>query len=345
MYHSGTAQDPDASEYELRIRRMRLRLEGFMYSPKLLYFVQLSFSRGDMDWNIRETSTINTSPNVVRDAVVYYRPVPSLLLVFGQTKLPGNRQRVVSSGEQQFAERSIANAAYNIDRDFGIQAFYSNQVGGFFYRVKGAISSGEGRNIVTTDNGLAYTGRLELLPLGKFKNDGDYFEGDLEREETLKVSLAGGMSHNQKARRTGGQIGGDLYEQRDMNTYIFDGILKYRGFALYAEHMAREADNPFTANQAGDARYILTGTGQNFQASYIFKNNLELAGRYARVSPAAEVQTVARQETNYVAGLTKYLRWHRLKLQTNIYYNTYRHYPTNTTTDSWSGGFQIELGI
>ena len=36
--------------------------------------------------------------NIIRDAVITYRPNRHWNLSFGQTKLPGNRQRVNSSG-------------------------------------------------------------------------------------------------------------------------------------------------------------------------------------------------------------------------------------------------------
>lgn len=345
MYNSIAKDDFGVSEYEMRVRRLRLRFEGFMYSPKLTYNIQLSFSRGDMDWSMRDQSNINTSPNVVRDAVVYYRPNENWQFAFGQTKLPGNRQRVISSGDQQFIDRSIVNVAFNVDRDFGFQAVYSNQFGGFHYMLKGALTAGEGRNVFSTDKGLAYTGRLELLPFGKFTNGGDYFEGDLEREPTPKLSLAGGMSHNEGARRTGGQIGRDLYEQTDIQTYIFDGLLKYRGMALYAEYMAREADNPITRNATGDRRHILTGRGQNYQLSYIFPNNVELAGRYSRITPNQEVRSLENTEEAYLAGVTKYLRAHRLKLQANVGYHSFNPFLPVNNDYHWTTGVQVELGI
>jgi phosphate-selective porin OprO and OprP len=345
VYNSISDTDLGVSEYELRVRRLRLRFEGFMYSPKLTYYIQLSFSRGDMDWSMRDQSNINNSPNVVRDAVIFYRPNDHWQFTFGQTKLPGNRQRVVSSGELQFVDRSIVNVGFNIDRDFGFQAVYNNDIGGLHYLLKGAITSGEGRNVFTTNSGLAYTGRVELLPFGKFTNGGDYFEGDLEREPTPKLSLAGGMSHNAKARRAGGQIGRDLYEESDMQTYIFDGLLKYRGMALYAEYMEREADRPITYNAAGDQRYILTGRGQNYQLSYLFKNNMELAGRYSRVTPRQEVSSMENTEEAYMAGVTKYLRGHRLKLQGNVAYHSLNAFSPVNSDPHWSAAFQIELGI
>jgi phosphate-selective porin OprO and OprP len=346
VFQTGLAAQPGGlSDFEMRVRRLRLRLEGFMYSPKLTYLVQLSFSRGDMDWSMRELSAVNTSPNVVRDAVIYYRLVRGLNLFFGQTKLPGNRQRVVSSGELQFVDRSIVNATFNIDRDFGFQAHYSNQLQGVYYNLRTAITTGDGRNVVNTDGGLAYTGRIELLPLGEFARGGDYFEGDVAREETVKISIAGGLSYNEKARRTGGQIGRDLFEQRDFQTYIFDGLLKFQGFALYAELMSRTADNPLTVNPAGEMRHIYTGIGENYQMSYNFKNNLEVAVRYAQVTPGEQIRQVAGQEDSYATGVTKYLRGHRLKLQANVSYHTVRFFTTGTNSGLWGGAVQMELGI
>jgi hypothetical protein len=46
---------------------------------------------------------------------------------FGQTKLPGNNQRVVSSGSLEFTDRTINNSRFNIDRDFGLFLDYSHK--------------------------------------------------------------------------------------------------------------------------------------------------------------------------------------------------------------------------
>jgi phosphate-selective porin OprO/OprP len=197
-YTTISENDFSASEIEARVRRLRLRMEGFVVNPKLNYYIQLSFSRGDMDWTDNDNSAINSSPNIVRDAVFIYKPNQKLSIVFGQTKLPGNRQRVVSSGELQFADRSIVNSVFTIDRDFGLQFAYLNNVSKLHYALKGAISSGEGRNSNVSDGGLAYTGRAELLPFGKFTNKGDYFEGDIEREQKPKVSIAAGYHYNEE---------------------------------------------------------------------------------------------------------------------------------------------------
>jgi phosphate-selective porin OprO and OprP len=212
------------------------------------------------------------------------------------------------------------------------------------YVLKGAISSGEGRNVASTDRGLNYTGRIELLPLGEFKNRGDYFEGDLEREEIPKISLAGGMNFNELAMRTAGTLGKDLYQPRSMETYIFDGLMKYRGFALYLEYMKRWAENPITSNNENQKRHVFTGNGMLVQSSYLLKNNYEIAARYAIVTPTPTIRSVEKKEEVITAGLTKYLIRHKLKVQGNVSYHKSDNYIASPA-EHWSIGFQLELGI
>lgn len=49
-YNSVSNSDLTPDSFEFRVRRLRLKLEGFAVDPRLTYYIQLSFSRGDMDW-------------------------------------------------------------------------------------------------------------------------------------------------------------------------------------------------------------------------------------------------------------------------------------------------------
>lgn len=338
---SKSESDLTINEVEARVRRLRLRFDGFVYSKKLTYVIQLSFSRADMDYDILNI------PNVVRDAMIFYSPTPKLTLGLGQTKLPGNRQRVNSSGDLQLADRSIVNSTFNIDRDFGVQAFYRDNLGGMHYVVRAALSSGEGRNFNSSDNGMAYTGRLEILPLGTFKNNGDYFEGDLEREITPKIAFGVSYNKNLNAVRTGGQLGKFLYQPRDIETSMADFILKYRGFAFMMEYIYRYAHNPITIDVASnDAKYVYTGHGQNYQASYLFKNNIEITGRYSEIIPEGLVKNYERNIKQYTIGASKYFKGHRVKFQTDLTYEEGLPKAANiSVANNWQLRFQFELGI
>jgi hypothetical protein len=338
----------DPASWEARVRRCRLSFTGHVYHPKIAYYIQLSFSRGDMDWNDLDESINNNSPNVLRDAMIFYRPNKHLQFGFGQGKLPGNRQRVISSGQQQFYDRSPVNAHYTLDRDFGFFVNYSIEAGGLKTKLKTAITSGEGRNSLASNSGLAYTGRVELLPFGDFTDGGDYFEGDVAREEKPKLSLAGGYHFNDLAMRTQGQVGRDLFAARSFSTYLFDLVLKYRGFAFSSEYIRRQAStDPVTRNiTSGSIRLLIEGDGINNQISYCFKSLWEVAARYSLVTPSKRTQTLSNQNVQYGAGVTKYFMKHKVKAQFNTFYNHDRNLAqTADIQKNFFAVFQVELGI
>jgi hypothetical protein len=331
-----SGDDLTIDEVEARVRRLRLRFDGFIYTPRLAYLIQLSFTRADMDYESLGF------PNIVRDAFVQYAVTNSFSVGIGQTKLPGNRQRVTSSGDLQLADRSIVNSTFNIDRDFGIQLYFKKPR----YFLRGAISSGEGRNISTSDNGLAYTARGEFLPFGQFTNGGDYFEGDLAREPKPKVSLGLTYSFNQNAIRTGGQLGTFLYTPTDMSTTSIDFLFKHNGWSFSSEFMRRASPNPITVNpDDGDIKYVYVGHGQNYQGSYLFRKNYEIVVRYSVVKPDREIQDFEQMKSQYTLGGSKYIRGHRLKLQSDITYEEDEFLPTEDKSNFWIYRFQIEIGI
>ncbi|MFC3199734.1 porin [Parapedobacter deserti] len=341
-YTTPAGNELGGGDFEARIRRLRLRMDGYIYNPKLSYSIQLGFTRGDQDYDDTDV------PNIVRDAVVFYSFTDNFYVAFGQNKLPGNRQRVNSSGELQFAERSLVNATFNIDRDFGIKAYYSPNIGSVPFHFKGSISTGEGRVANMTDDGLAYTGRAEFLPLGAFTNGGDYYEGDLEYEETPKLSLGGGYSFNNNTTRISGQTGKYITTPLDLKTTFFDAIFKYRGLAYQVEYMKRDVDNPFALDEAGETIHAYKGQGVNQQLSYVVNRNYgyEVAGRYTWIRPHEDIATWEALTEVVELGVTKYFRAHRLKLQLNANYQIADGiYRTSHQGNNWGTTFQIELGI
>ena len=340
-YISESDKDLTPEEFDFRVRRIRMRIGGFIYRPQLTYNIQLSFSRADMDWDVSGV------PNVLRDAMISYTIPQGLTFSIGQGKLPGNRQRVNSSGELQFADRSIVNNALTLDRDFGVFINYAGNIKKFHFIIKTAISSGEGRNILKTDKGLAYTARIEFLPMGKFTEGGDYFEGDLLHEPKPKLNFGGVIHFNHLAQRTGGQLGYYLYDQRNMLSAMADFVFKYRGFALSSEYLYRQADNPKTFNEDSTSlRYVYTGMGVNTQASYCFKKMFEIAIRHSLLIPSAAIQDKEKMKSEYAICFSQYFMRHKLKVQTDLTYQ--RQYDlvkqaNHHNNIGWR--FQIELGI
>lgn len=330
--------------YDGQIRRLRLRFDGYVGNPKFLYAIQLSFAPGDVG-EIKEGENIN----IIRDAVVFYRPNKNWNFSFGQTKLPGNRQRVNSSGGLQLTDRTINNAKFTIDRDFGFQIHNLNEFKDkFSYNFKAALSGGEGRNQTgKADDGIAVTGKVEVLPFGAFTKDGTYFEGDIQREKKPKLMLSGAFQQNNHAQRTQGQLGNDLFERRTMKSVLLDAMFKYNGWAAMMSFMSRTTtENAVTFNPEDltESNYAFVGNGFDYQLSYNFRSNYELIGRYSIQKVGKDIQALTPNTKEYSVGVTKYIWEHSFKLQSELTFDTL-DYNDGTSKNNWYLRFQVEIGI
>jgi hypothetical protein len=285
-------------------------------------------------------------PNILRDAVVGWKFSEATTLWYGQTKLPGNRQRVISSGDQQFVDRSLLNATFNIDRDLGAQLYHRfNEERPLW--IKLAVSNGEGRATENKDNGLAYTGRIEWLPFGEFTDGGDYFEADLVREPEPKLSVGAVYSLNKNTTRPGGQLGRQFTTaglNRDIETWFADAIYKYRGFSWQAEYARRWAHDPVFTDDSSTVT-IYKGQGMTTQAGYILENNIEPSLRYTHLWANTETLQGENNQKQYTAALSKYFNRHRKKLQTDLTYAEIANRIKNTYSSNWVYRLQFEIGI
>jgi len=308
------------------IRRSRLKFDGFAYSPKLEYKLEIGLSNRDISGVSPETRNTN---RMILDAVLKYNFYKNFTLWIGQTKLPGNRERVISSGNLQFVDRSLVNSRYNIDRDMGIQIRHHFSLGEtFVIRDMIAISQGEGRNITAGNiGGYDYTARVEFLPFGEFEKKGDYSGSDLKREQTPKLSVAFTYDIHDRAVRERGNTGSFMYNdngyfETDINTLFADMMFKYDGFSIMAEYADKKADQTLATNSdgtfTGDA--VTAGTGLVVQTGYLFKNNVEIATRYTTIELVDELNSETTNQ--YTIGGSRYFEGHKLKVQADINYTT-----------------------
>ncbi|MFK7782193.1 porin [Psychroserpens sp.] len=322
-------------EHNFIVRRARLKFDGFAYSTKLKYKVELGLSNRDIsganDFN-------RNTPRYILDAVIMWNFAENWELWAGQTKLPGNVERVVSSANMQLIDRSLLNSRFNIDRDLGIQLRHKTKLGEhFLMREKLSVSQGEGRNVSEgNEGGLQYTARLEFLPFGTFKSKGDYSQSDLKREQKPKLMVGFTYNYNQDAVRERGFAGdymitsdGSLYET-DQTTIFADAMFKYKGFSFMGEYAKRTADDEIATNSDGTLAtdsdgnltgdIVLTGNALNLQAGYLFKSNYEVAARFTTLD--FEDVTGALPTNQYTLGVNKFIVGHKLKVQSDISYTT-----------------------
>ena len=329
------------------IRRARLKFGGYIVTPKLKYKIELGLSNKDLG---KADATTNQAPKMILDAVLKWNFYGDFVLWAGQTKLPGNRERVISSANMQFVDRSLLNSNFNIDRDMGMQLRHHTTLGDkFTIREMFAVSQGEGRNVVQNNiGGLQYTGRIEILPFGTFASKGDYSGGDLKREQTPKLSIAATYNFNDRAAKTKGSQGSymtdatstniDGFFNSNVTTIFADMMFKYKGISVMGEYANRTADviNHFSADSTSSAS-VMAGSGMNFSIGYLFKNNWEVATRYASYTP--NTLLVDNAEARYTLGVSRYIVGHALKVQADVTYKT----EENTTDTKLMYRLQIDF--
>ncbi len=283
------------------VRRARIKGDGYAFSPKLRYKFEYDVANG-----------------FVLDAVLKWNFTGNWTVWFGQTKLPSNIERVFSSQKLQLVDRSLLNSKFTLDRDAGFQLRHHFNIGNtFLVREIVAVSQGEGLNQKGTSSGNEYTGRIELLPFGKFSKKGDYFASDLKREKTPKLMVCMTYDFNENAMRSRGQMGdyitGDL---RSLQTIMADIHFKYKGFSFMGEYANRTTTDGSPVINIDETYY--TGSAINLQMGYLMKNNWEVAGRYTQVTP--EKITLNNNIKQYTLGFSRYVVGHNLKVQGDVSY-------------------------
>lgn len=293
------------------VRRARIKGNGFAFSPKITYKFEYDVANG-----------------YVLDAVVKWNFTGNWTVWFGQTKLPGNIERVFSSQKLQLVDRSLLNSKFTLDRDAGAQLRHHFKLGNtFLVREIFAVSQGEGLNDKSKSTGNGYTGRIELLPFGNFTKKGDYFAADLKREKTPKLMLSATYDFNQNAMLSRGQKGNYLVgDLENLQTLFIDAHFKYQGFSFFGEYVDRKTsdgspllENSFLDGESIDECYY-TGESINLQLGYLMKNNWEIAGRYTNVN--ANDLYDNNDLNQYTIGFSKYVVGHNLKVQTDFSYTT-----------------------
>lgn len=295
------------------VRRMRVVLQGRFFSEHWRYYVQFGFSNGDTEPDMRVP---------VRDATVFWTRLRDFNLRIGQGKVPFNRQRVVSSGALAMVDRSIVQAELNLDRDVGVMAS-SNDLFGLGGRLgyRLGLFGGDGRNRVATEPGMLYVARLVVSPLGGF-DDGP--ENDLARSPRPRINLGASVAYNANTRRARSTFG-DTFTLGGFDTLHAeaDALFKWRGLAVTAEWMYREAADP-TRTATSPAGATLTERARNawgyfVQAGYAFNAHWDTTVRWGDLRPLGDTSPVPRQR-ELGASVGWYGQRHDFKIQADYFY-------------------------
>jgi hypothetical protein len=314
----------DATSSQFLVRRSRLKFDGFAFTPKLKYKAEMGLTNRDIAINSEDGNTRDAA-RIILDAVLKYEFVKGWELWVGQTKLAGNRERVISSANLQFVDRSLVNSRFNIDRDAGLQLRGKIQAGDAWINPSFAVTMGEGRNITSLNaGGYNYTAHLDFLPFGTFAGKGDYIGADLEREPTPKLSIGLTYNYNDGAVRQQGQLGRFVedsegnYVENNLTAFLADLMFKYQGFSVMSEYGNTTGDNESTDVSRG----FNTGSGLSIQAGYLLPSNWEIAMRYTTVERDKDISGIT-DENQFTFGISRYIVGHSLKVQTDYTRRTF----------------------
>jgi len=280
---AGHFERPD--EGDLRFRRVRFKIDGHLGEDWITYKYEHDLVDGrllDLRFDI--------GPEWMK-------------LRLGQWKADYSRERMDSSGKQQFTERSIVNRAFTIDRQKGatlLGRLNKNTAKDMQYFA--GVFTGQGRGVFrdprvprdARDGSPMWLLRYQWNPVG---GGVGLSQSDLEPESGPRLSVAVATSGNRSSYTRfsssgGGQLDGfepGLPGQYGLLQQLEETAFQFRGISIQHElHWKRVRDHLSGRRVRMRGGYWNVGyfLHQSFRK---IPRRLEVAGRYAFVDPAVGV--------------------------------------------------------
>ena len=171
----------DNPEATFELRRVRMKIGGHGYEPWIKYYFEV-------DLQPTAPSGQSTVPTRLIDWRIDLAKYKWATLRVGQWKINYNRERVDSSGKQQFVERSIVNNVFTIDRQMGVMLNGRLAPGTFAdSRYYVGVWTGSGRGEANDDGNMMYMGRLQWNFFGR---DLKWTQSDIKYHEQPTGSIA-----------------------------------------------------------------------------------------------------------------------------------------------------------
>ncbi|RLD79330.1 MAG: porin, partial [Bacteroidetes bacterium] len=174
-----TLNDFEGNKIHMYINRARIKVGGHSYQSWLKYYLEYELAG-----------------SYLLDFRLMIEKFPFLKIKIGQWKVQYNRERIISSGKQQTAERSILTRQFTIDRQQGLSLFghlKAEGIADFNYWISALMGTGRG-NESNDDHHLMYMMRLQW----NFMGEPLKFEGsDLDYHKKFAAIIAVGLVTNQ----------------------------------------------------------------------------------------------------------------------------------------------------
>lgn len=300
-------QSPEIDGGQFNVNRVRLKLGGHAYRPWLHYYFEHDFP-GQRMLDLRLTAQAHES----------------LRFRVGQWKVPYNRERIDSSGKQQFAERSIVNDPFTLDRQQGALAFgrlWEDSPGDSWYNL--GVFSATGRGGSGSVDRPLWLGRWQWNLFGR---NLAFSQSDIALREQAAGSIAfSGANYRGPytafSSAGGGQLAGFAtgdYDRYDVSQCMIETAFQYQGFSWQQEYHWKRVNDTDTGNRTNlTGLYCQAGL---FPHTWIeeIPQRLEVALRYATVDP--DQNQANDRQTEYTLGCNWFFNGHRNKLTLDLTY-------------------------
>ncbi len=292
-----------------RLRRGKTKFEGWFYNKNLTYELQLNWA--DV---INALEDANMNIDLTNGKKLF-------MIKGGQYKVPFGRQELTSSGNQQFVDRSAVSNLFARGRDLGVQIWGNPMGGKIDWRL--GIFNGNGRNIsLDLDGDYQFDARVTFQPWGDVK----YSESDFE--STDKPLLAVAVQYD-AFRQSVASTSTTSAILRDLDTYGFDVVFKFKGFSAYYENFQRTSDDKIVNTETDVNGWVFQG------GYFIYKRKFEVAGRVDRIDPNESTDDDLLKE--WAVAFNYFYNKHNLKLQGD--YRRIENEAKNTEFDE----FRVQL--
>ncbi len=328
--------DPDSfSDFEdgdkestFELRRVRMKVGGHGYKPWIKYYFE-------MDWQPTRNSGDDATKSGTRllDWRIDLSKFKWLQFRVGQWKINYNRERVDSSGKQQFVERSIVTSTFTVDRQMGAMVYGHLAPGTWLdSRYYAGVWNGSGRGEANDDRNMMYMGRFQWNFLGR---DLKWQQSDIKYHEqpagsaafaayttrgkctrwsssgcgTLGFDNSGGLPYTKDSAASNGQF--------RVTGFMEEFAFKWRGLSIQHEYHWKEVrDKNLNSGVAG---YKTNLMGSYAQIGYfphylipVIPKPLEIAFRFAFVDPNQSAKNDKLKA--YTTAINWFFAGHRNKL-------------------------------
>jgi phosphate-selective porin OprO/OprP len=299
----GGTEEAGDSKGSFRIRRAKLKFEGWFYQPWLTYEVQTNWPGLSSSNLAQYLEDANINWDVTKGRKTF-------MVKLGQYKVPFGLQELTSSGSQQLVDRALVSNAYFRGRDTGLSLW--GVLGSNKLEYRAGLFNGNGLTRSTNDNDkFQYNARVSFqpngaVPLGTYSG-AHQSESDFETRALGKpiFVVSGAFEQNDLS-----NVATDLKTNIKSTLWEVDAMFKFRGFSatgMYAwgKREPQEAADEFDTS------------GWFAQAGFfIVPEKWEVAARYGENDPSDLVGP--DKITELRGGVNFFYARHALKVQADF---------------------------